>query len=192
MQLTPDDLHGLERYAQIRGAFRAHVMAHKRPRRVPVGPHATLYFEDRLTIQYQIQEMLRVERVFEPAGIKCELDAYNPLIPDGGNWKATFMIEYADPAERRQALARLRGIEEAVWVQVAGFDRVFAIANEDMARADPAKTASVHFLRFELTAPMVDAVKGGAAIGCGTEHAAYRHAVQLVPESRVSLAADLA
>ena len=136
MHLTRDDLYSLERYAEIRGDFRARVMAHKKNRQVALGAHATLYFEDRLTMQYQVQEMLRVERIFEPEGIQDELDAYNALIPDGSNWKATFMIEYEDPEERREALGQLRGIEDRIWVQVHGCDRVFAIADEDMDRED--------------------------------------------------------
>jgi len=191
MQLTRDDLYSLERYAQMRGDFRARVMAHKKRRRVPIGAHATLYFEDRLTIQYQIQEMLRVERIFEVEGIQDELDAYNPLIPDGSNWKATLMIEYGDEDERRDALARLRGVEDAVWVQVEGFDKVFAIADEDMEREDGTKTSSVHFLRFELTAPMIAAVKSGAGIGCGTDHPDYSYQAEVSAAVRESLAVDL-
>ncbi len=191
MQLTRDDLYSLEQYAQIRGDFRARVMAHKKQRRVPIGAHATLYFEDRLTIQYQIQEMLRVERIFEAAGIQDELDAYNPLIPDGSNWKATLMIEYGDEDERRDALARLRGVEDSVWVQVEGFDKILAIADEDMEREDGTKTSSVHFLRFELTAPMIAAVKSGAGIGCGTDHPDYRYRAEVSAGVRESLAVDL-
>ena len=183
----------LEQYAARRPAFRAEVMAHKRDRQVAIGPNATLYFEDRLTIHYQVQEMLRIEHVFEPEGIEDELAAYNPLIPDGSNWKATFMIEFADVDARRAALMQMVGIEHRVWVQVGGFDRVYAIADEDLERTTEDKTSSVHFLRFELTPAMVAAVKRGAAIGMGIEHEAYRHAVEAVPENvRRSLAADLA
>jgi hypothetical protein len=192
MQLTRDDLYSLEKYAQVRSEFRAQVMAHKKARQVAVGPHATLYFEDRLTMQYQIQEMLRAERIFESAGIQDELDAYNPLIPDGSNWKATFMIEYEDVDERREALTRLKGIEDLMWVQVAGFDKAFAIADEDMEREDETKTSSVHFLRFELAAPMVAAMKSGADLSMGSDHPEYGYQVQVPPATRDSLAADLA
>jgi hypothetical protein len=192
MQLTRDDLYSLEKYAQVRSEFRAQVMAHKKARQVAVGPHATLYFEDRLTMQYQIQEMLRAERIFESAGIQDELDAYNPLIPDGSNWKATFMIEYEDVDERREALTRLKGIEDLMWVQVAGFDKAFAIADEDMEREDETKTSSVHFMRFELSAPMVAAMKSGADLSMGSDHPEYGYQVQVPPATRDSLAADLA
>jgi hypothetical protein len=192
MQLTRDDLYSLEKYAQVRSEFRAQVMAHKKARQVAVGPHATLYFEDRLTMQYQIQEMLRAERIFESAGIQDELDAYNPLIPDGSNWKATFMIEYEDVDERREALTRLKGIEGLMWVQVAGFDKAFAIADEDMEREDETKTSSVHFMRFELSAPMVAAMKSGADLSIGSDHPEYGYQVQVPPATRDSLAADLA
>lgn len=192
MQLTRDDLFSLEKYAQVRGEFRAKVMAHKKDRQVHIGAHATLYFEDRLTMHYQIQEMLRAERIFESEGIQEELDAYNPLIPDGSNWKATFMIEYEDVDERREALARLKGIEDLLWVRVAGFDKVFAIADEDMEREDATKTSSVHFVRFELTPAMVAAVKSGAAISMGTDHPDYGYQVEVPPATRGSLAADLA
>ncbi|MFZ0791584.1 MAG: DUF3501 family protein [Chromatiaceae bacterium] len=191
MQLTRDDLYSLEKYAQVRPEFRARVMAHKKNRQVALGAHATLYFEDRLTMQYQVQEMLRAERIFEPEGIQEELDAYNPLVPDGSNWKATFMIEYEDVDERREALARLKGIEDELWVEVAGFDKVFAIADEDMEREDETKTSSVHFLRFELTAPMVAALKDGAGLSMGTDHPDYDYQVQVAPPVRDSLVGDL-
>ncbi|HJX17069.1 MAG TPA: DUF3501 family protein [Acidiferrobacterales bacterium] len=191
--LSRENLMGLEQYAGIRPTFRAEVMAHKRDRQVAIGPHATLYFEDRLTMQYQVQEMLRIERVFEAEGIEDELAAYNPLIPDGNNWKATFMVEIGDIEARRVALMQMVGIENQVWVQVAGSERVYAIADEDLERATEDKTSSVHFLRFELTPAMVAAVKQGAAIGMGIEHEAYSHSVHAVPENvRRSLAADLA
>jgi hypothetical protein len=192
MHLTRDDLYSLEKYAEVRGDFRARVMAHKKYRQVAIGTHATLYFEDRLTMQYQIQEMLRAERIFESAGIQDELDAYNPLIPDGSNWKATFMIEYEDIEERRDALTRLRGIEDRVWVQVADFDRVYAIADEDMEREDATKTSAVHFLRFELTTPMAAAMKQGTTLALGTDHPEYRYQVEATPEVRDALARDLA
>lgn len=192
MQLTRDDLFSLEKYAQVRGEFRARVMAHKKDRQVQIGAHATLYFEDRLTMHYQIQEMLRVERIFESQGIQDELDAYNPLIPDGSNWKATFMIEYEDVDERRQALARLKGIEDLLWVQVAGFEKVFAIADEDMEREDETKTSSVHFVRFELTPAMANAVKSGSGVSMGTDHPNYAHQVEVQSATRDSLVTDLA
>lgn len=190
--LTHADLHTLETYARVRPEFRARVMAHKKTRQVPLGEHATLTFEDALTMQYQVQEMLRLERIFEPELIQEELDVYNPLIPDGGNWKATFMIEYEDVAERRAALARLVGVERAVWVRVAGFERIFAIADEDLARADEDKTASVHFLRFELAPAMIAALKAGNGLAMGIDHPACR-VETVVPEAvRASLVADLA
>jgi hypothetical protein len=191
--LTREALYSLEQYAAVRPAFRARVMAHKRDRTLAIGPHATLYFEDRLTMQYQVQEMLRIERVFEPDGIEDELATYNPLVPDGANWKATFMIEYGDIEERREALARMVGIESRTWVQVAGFARVYAIADEDLERATEDKTSSVHFLRFELAPAMVAAVKWGAAISVGISHDAYAYQVDVVPENvRRALATDLA
>ncbi len=192
-KLTRSDLYSLEKYAEVRSEFRARVMAHKQTRRLAVGPSATLYFEDRLTMQYQIQEMLRIERIFDAAGIQDELDAYNPLVPDGGNWKATFMVEFPDIEERRRELARLIGIEDRVWVQVADFDRVYAIADEDLEREDADKTSSVHFLRFELSPEMVKAVQAGSAISVGIDHEHYRHAVEPVSAAvRDSLAGDLA
>jgi len=191
-KLTRDDLFSLEKYAEIRPEFRAKVMAHKKHRQVPLGEHATLYFEDRLTMQYQVQEMLRAERIFESASIEGELAAYNPLIPDGRNWKATFMIEYANVDERRMALAQLKGIERRVWVRVGEFDPVFAIADEDLEREDEEKTSSVHFLRFELTPEMVQSVLGGATIAMGVDHPACQIVVDAVPsETRRSLARDL-
>jgi hypothetical protein len=190
--LTAADLYSLEHYARIRPDFRARVIAHKKQRRLPLGEHAALYFEDALTMQYQVQEMLRIERIFEPAGIAAELAVYNPLVPDGSNWKATFMVEYADENERRPALARLIGIENCVWLQVAGCPPLRAFANEDLARSTADKTAAVHFLRFELTPPMVAAVKAGAAIHGGIDHPAYIASGQAGPEVRAALAADLA
>lgn len=190
--LMAADLYSLEQYAKLRNEFRARVMAHKRDRKVPIGPNATLYFEDRLTVQYQIQEMLRIERIFEEEGIQDELDAYNPLIPDGRNLKATFMVEFADPEERRQALANLIGIEDKVWVQVAGHEPQFAIADEDLEREDDSKTSSVHFLRFELTEAMAAALKGGARLTLGIEHPHYQNRVDAAPSTRDSLTADLA
>lgn len=190
--LTRKDLYSLEEYAAIRPEFRARVMAHKKTRNVPVGPNATLYFEDALTIQYQVQEMLRAERIFEAAEIEEELAAYNPLIPDGSNWKATFMLEYSDEKERRVALSQMVGIEDRLWARVEGFDPVWAIADEDLERENEEKTSSVHFLRFELTEQMAKAVRKGANISLGIDHSAYQHHVTPVPEDvRTSLAADL-
>jgi hypothetical protein len=191
-KLTPDDLMPLERYARERNDFRSRVLAHKRNRRVTLGANAALYFEDRLTIQYQIQEMLRTERIFEAEGIQDELAAYNPLIPDGTNWKATFMLEYSDEAERHAALAQLIGIEDKVWVQVDGLARVYAIADEDMERSNANKTSAVHFLRFELTPQMAEAVKAGAALGAGIDHPQYHCQLETLPESvRAALSRDI-
>lgn len=189
--LTRADLFSLERYAELRSEFRARVLAHKKARQVAVGPHATLYFEDRLTIQYQVQEMLRIERIFEADGIADELSAYNPLIPDGRNWKATFMLEYPDPEERRQALGRLIGIEDRVWVQAAGCARVWAIADEDLERERADKTASVHFVRFEFDADTLAALRAGAAVELGIDHDHYRYALRLAEATRTALLADL-
>jgi hypothetical protein len=192
-KLRAGDLLSLENYARERSTFRPQVIAHKKRRTLQVGGHATFCFEDRLTVQYQVQEMLRIERIFEADGIESELDAYNPLIPDGSNWKATLLIEYPDPDARKAALAQLKGVEDRCWVHVAGFDRVHAIADEDLERENEEKTSSVHFLRFELTPAMVDAAKRGADIGVGIDHDAYRHAVEPVPrEIRDALVADLA
>ena len=191
-KLTRDDLFSLEKYAELRPEFRARVMAHKKNRQVPIGPNATLYFEDGLTMRYQIQEMLRAERIFEAAGIQDELDAYNPLIPDGSNWKATFMMEFPDEEERRQQLQKLIGVERHVWAQVADFARITPIADEDLERETEEKTSSVHFLRFELTPDMATAVKQGAPVSIGIDHPAYAHAVEpLAQNIRDSLAEDL-
>jgi hypothetical protein len=191
--LTRDDLMSLETYHHERAAFRERVLRHKTMRQVCLGAHATLYYEDRLTIQYQVQEMLRVERIFEAEAIQAELDAYVPLIPDGDNWKATFMLEYTDADERKTALERLVGIEHAVWVQVGGHTRVAAIADEDMERTREAKTSAVHFLRFQLTPAMVESTRAGAPIAIGVAHPLYTYAIDPVAEAvRASLAADLA
>ena len=192
-KLRPEDLYGLEKYAQQRPRFRPEVLEHKKRRNVQVGPHATICFEDRLTVQYQVQEMLRIERIFEADGIAEELATYNPLIPDGTNWKATLLIEYPDPEERRVALAGLKGVEDRCWVQVTGHERVYAIADEDLERENDEKTSAVHFVRFELSPAMVAAVKRGAAISVGIDHPNYAHAVDPVPAAvRDSLAHDLA
>ncbi len=189
--LSHKDLYSLEEYARIRPEFRSRVMAHKKDRRVQIGDHAALYFEDVLTMQYQIQEMLRIERIFEPEGIQAELDVYNPLIPDGMNWKATFMLEYEDPEERKQALADLIGVEQALWIQVRGCAKVRPVANEDLDRETEEKTSSVHFLRFDLDSEMVAAVKQGAQIKLGIDHTAYQGEVKLTAAVRDSLADDL-
>jgi hypothetical protein len=192
-KLTRSDLYSLEQYAENRTVIRAQVMQHKKNRVVHVGPSATLYFEDRQTIQYQIQEMLRVERIFEASGIEEELEAYNPLIPDGSNWKATFMIEEPDVDRRRELLSELVGIEDRVWVRVDGNEQVFAIADEDLERETESKTSSVHFLRFELSDKMVADLGQGAALGIGIEHRNYSHEVEPVAASiRDALIADLA
>ena len=191
--LTRGDLMPLERYHAERPAFRARVIAHKRARQVALGPHLTLMFEDALTIQYQIQEMLRVERIFEAEAINEELAAYTPLIPDGDNWKATMLIEYEDVEERRQALEKLVDVEHRVWVAVDGKDPVFAIADEDLDRSRDNKTAAVHFLRFQLNAGQIAALKNGARLSFGVDHPEYRYNVDEAPEdTRASLLGDLA
>jgi hypothetical protein len=190
-KLSHENLYSLEEYARIRPEFRAQVMAHKKDRRVAIGEHAALYFEDALTMQYQVQEMLRIERIFEARGIQDELDVYNPLIPDGQNWKATFMMEYVDVEQRRRELARLIGVDQALWVQVEGFDKVHPVANEDLDRTTEDKTASVHFVRFELTPEMAVAAKGGAAIRAGISHPAYNAETVLDENVRNSLVGDL-
>ena len=191
-KLSRQDLFSLEAYAEARPDFRAQVLRHKAARRIELGDHATLYFEDRMTMQYQIQEMLRVERIFEASGIQEELDAYNPMIPDGSNWKATFMLEYEDVAERRDALAALINVEDHTWVRVADLQSVYAIADEDLERETSDKTSSVHFMRFELTPQMVEAATAGAPISMGIDHPAYTVSLEPISEaSRASLAADL-
>ena len=191
-KLTRDDLFSLEQYAENRAAFRDKVLEHKKNRRLDLGTNAALYFEDRLTMQYQVQEMLRIERIFDADGINEELEAYNPLIPDGSNWKATFMVEFPEADERRAMLTRLVGIEDRVYVHVADFDRVFAVADEDLERADDEKTSAVHFLRFELPPEQVTALKAGAALIAGIDHDNYRVEVSPVPDNiRSSLIADL-
>lgn len=192
MKLQPADLFSLEQYSKTRKDLRARVIAHKKVRTIPVGPHTTWCFEDRLTVQYQVQEMLRVERIFEAEGIEEELAAYNPLIPDGSNWKATLLIEFPDAEERRRELARLKGIEDHCWAQVAGHARVYAIADEDLERENDHKTSSVHFLRFELTPAMVASARNGAAVSLGVDHEHYTHAVDpLGTAQRDALVKDL-
>ena len=191
-KLNETDLLSLERYSCERADFRARVMAHKRNRQLAIGPNTMWLFEDRLTVQYQVQEMLRTERIFEAEGIAEELAAYNPLIPDGRNWKATLLIEYPDPEVRRVQLERLRGIEDRCYVQVAGFDRLYAIADEDLERENEVKTSAVHFLRFELSDAMAAALKSGAGLSAGIDHPAYQHVLESVPENvRAALLADL-
>lgn len=191
-KLTREDLYSLEDYSNLRADYREKIIAHKKNRVLPLGKHATLHFEDRLLMQYQIQEMLRAERIFEADGIQEELDAYNPLIPDGSNWKATFMLEYDDESIRKQRLAELIGIEKKVWVAVNGFEKVYPICNEDLDRETEEKTSSVHFMRFELSADMIRAVNDGASISAGINHEKYSVTVDpLTASMRASLAADL-
>ena len=191
-KLSREDLFSLEQYAEARPAFRERVLEHKKNRRLDLGTNAALYFEDRLTMQYQVQEMLRIEKIFEAEGINDELEAYNPLIPDGSNWKATFMVEFPEVEERKAMLAQLVGIEDRIYVHVADFDRVFAIADEDLERADETKTSAVHFLRFELPPEQVAALKDGAALAAGIDHENYRVEINPVPDNiRSSLLNDL-
>jgi len=191
-KLTRSDLYSLERYAEVRDTFRAEVMAHKRDRRLPLGTNATLYFEDRLTMQYQVQEMLRIERIFEADGIRDELEAYNPLIPDGKNWKATFMVEFPDISERRAMLQQLVGVEGKVWMQIGDGPRIRPIADEDLERTDGGKTSAVHFLRFELSDEQIAALRGGAELAAGIDHPNYQVDVRPVPDNvRRALIVDL-
>lgn len=190
--LTRDDLWSLEEYAQRRNEFRTRIMAHKKKRQLPLGDNARLYFEDLMTIRYQIQEMLRIEKTFEVAGIEEELSAYNPLIPDGHNWKATFMIEFGDPEERARRLAEMIGIERDTWLQVGDLDRITAIADEDLERETEEKTSSVHFMRFELTPEQISALKAGAPLFAGIDHPAYPIAkFEVASAIRDSLCDDL-
>ena len=192
VQIAADSLLPLEVYARERNAYRSRVIAHKKLRTVHVGEHVTLIFEDEVTVRYQVQEMLRIEKIFEEEGIRGELEAYNPLIPDGGNWKATMLIEYPDAEERRRRLAELKGIEDRTWVMVEGLAPVYAIADEDMERENEEKTSAVHFVRFELDAGMRQALKAGAGLSVGVDHSNYRASVEVAPEVRRSLAGDLA
>jgi hypothetical protein len=189
--LKRSDLMSLEVYSEQRNDFRSRVIAHKKNRRVGIGAHLFLYFEDRLTIQYQVQEMLRIEKIFESAGIEEELEAYNPLIPDGHNLKATAMLEYQDVDERKAQLALLRGIEDMIWVQVDGFDPVYAISNEDLERSNEEKTSAVHFMRFELEPAMIAAMRSGATLTMGSSHEFYRHNTDVEARICESLLADL-
>ena len=191
-KITRDSLMTLETYARERVGFRTRVLEHKRARTVHLGEHLTLVFEDELTLRYQVQEMLRIEKTFEEAGIQDELDAYNPLVPDGSNFKATMLVEYADVEERRRALAQLKGIADRVWVQAAGDSRVYAIADEDLPRENEDKTSAVHFLRFELSKAMVAALKAGAGLGIGVDHPNYAAEIPAVgAATRAALVADL-
>jgi len=191
-KLTKEKLLSLEAYDGLRNQFRADVMEHKRDRRLALGTNATLYFEDTLTMQYQVQEMLRIERIFEAAGIREELEAYNPLIPDGTNWKATFMLEFPEAEERRAMLSRMIGIEEKVWLQIGNLDRIWPIADEDLERTDEEKTSAVHFLRFELSPEQIDALKGGADLAAGIDHDSCQVEIRPVAENiRQSLVGDL-
>jgi hypothetical protein len=191
-KITRKDLMSLEDYAEQRPEYRERIISHKQNRHVALGPNSTLYFEDRLTMLYQIQEILRIEKVFEKKAIEEELDAYNPLVPDGTNWKVTFMLEYEDESERRIALSKLIGVERKVWVQVGDSPRVYPIANEDLIRETHEKTSSVHFLRFELTTDMIESAKNGAEIRVGVNHPEYSHETGPLPENIAkSLASDL-
>ncbi len=189
--LAAADLMSLEQYARERADFRQQVLAHKKLRTLMLGEHMSWIFEDRLTIQYQVQEMLRIERIFEAAGIEAELETYNPLIPDGSNWKVTLLIEYPEVDERRVALTRLRGIEDSCYVEVEGMVRVMAIADEDLERANDEKTSAVHWLRFELTTAMIAAIRAGATVTAGTDHPASQLSVVLPPAVTTALAQDL-
>jgi hypothetical protein len=190
-KITADSLMTLEAYSKWRKAHKGDVIAHRKLRSVPLGEHITVQFESELTMRYQVQEMLRVEKIFEEEGIQSEIDAYAPLVPDGGNWKATMLIEYPDANERKRELARLIGVEDRMFVEVEGHARVYAIADEDMERENEEKTSSVHFLRFELTPAMRSAVKAGAAVKLGCDHTHYPAHVQVAPETLASLASDL-
>lgn len=192
-KVTRESLMTLEAYAKARPEFRRKVLEHKRNRKVALGAHVTLLFEDELTVRYQIQEMLRIEKIFEEEGIEHELEAYNPLIPDGRNFKATMLIEYDDVEVRRRELARLKGIEDRLWVQVEGASRVFAIADEDLERENEEKTSAVHFVRFELSDDMAAALRRGAALSVGVDHENYRAEASPLPDAvRAALVADLA
>ena len=184
-------LLSLEAYARERNAFRARVIEHKKLRTVALGDHVTLIFEDELTIRYQVQEMLRIERIFEDDGIRDELEAYNPLVPDGGNLKATMMIEYPDVEERKRALSQLKGVEDRVWVQAGEGARIYAIADEDLERENEQKTSAVHFLRFEFDLAARQALAAGAGLAIGVDHPQYQARMTVAPEVRAALVADL-
>ena len=188
--LTRNDLMSLEQYATHREKFRAAVIEHKKNRRVSIGEYLHLYFEDRLTVQYQVQEMLRIEKIFEADGIEDELGTYNPLIPNGKNLKATAMLEYQDVEQRKQQLALLRGIEDMIWIQVDGFEPVYTISNEDLERSNAEKTSAVHFMRFELEPDMIAALQTGASLMMGSNHEFYRHTTTVCDEIRLALLKD--
>ncbi|MDP6376169.1 MAG: DUF3501 family protein [Pseudomonadales bacterium] len=190
-KLNRSNLWNLESYAMERTRFRTQVINHKKNRQVPLGGHATLYFEDFITMKYQVQEMLRVERIFEPDAIQAEIDAYNPMIPDGSNWKATFMLEYADAEQRREALARMTGIEHRIWIAIGTHDPVYAIANEDLERSNDEKTSAVHFLRFELDADQINALHSGERLTMGIDHPAMQCSIEVGELVRASLISDL-
>ena len=191
-KLSRADLYSLEEYSEIRDEFRARVMEHKKNRRLDIGDNLVLLFEDRLVMHYQIQEMLKAEKIFDADGIQEELDAYNPLIPDGTNWKATMMIQYADVAERQQMLAKLVGIENRVWLRVGNHDKVYPIADEDLERATDDKTSAVHFLRFELIPAMIADIHKGSIISAGVDHENYNVTLDAIPDNVAkSLAEDL-
>ena len=191
-KLTREDLLSLEKYSEVRNDFRSKVIKHKKNRRLPIGPNATLYFEDNLIMHYQIQEMLRAERIFEANAINDELAVYNELIPDGNNWKATFMIEFADEGERRLALSKMFGIEDKVWLKIDGFNEIYPFSDEDLERENENKTSAVHFLRFQLNHEMVGALKLGSQLSAGISHRAYQHTVNPIPDNiRESLISDL-
>ena len=190
-KLDRSNLWSLEEYATKREEFRALIISHKRLRQVKLGPHATLFFEDFLTMKYQVQEMLRVERIFEPDGISEEIASYNPLIPDGHNWKATLMIEYSDVGERARALARMAGVEHKVWIKVEEHPRVFALANEDMERSTEGKSAAVHFLRFELDTQMICSLKDAACLTAGIDHPELGYCIEVSSATRNALVQDL-
>lgn len=189
--ITRDDLMSLEQYAEKRGEFRQQVLLHKKHRQVALGPNATLYFEDRLTLLYQIQEMLRIEKVFEADGINEELEAYNPLVPTGRNFKATFMIEYPDPVIRAAQLEKLLGIEDLLWIQVGDHDKIWSIADEDLERATDTKTSAVHFVRFEISDEIAHELKAGANWSIGVQHPLYSYDLDIEGETRASLLNDL-
>ena len=190
-KITRESLMSLEAYAKARKEFRANAIAHKRLRTVHIGEHVTLLFEDEMTIRYQIQEVLRVEKTFEETGIQDELDAYTPLVPNGRNFKATMLIEYVDEAERRVALTKLKGIENATWIQVEGSNKVYAIADEDLQRENETKTSAVHFLRFELSQEMAAALKYGVSLTMGVDHSQYTATMEVNNQTRVALVQDL-
>ena len=191
-KLTREDLLSLEKYSEVRNDFRSKVIKHKKNRRLPIGPNATLYFEDNLIMHYQIQEMLRAERIFEANAINDELAVYNELIPEGNNWKATFMIEFADEGERRLALSKMFGIEDKVWLKIDGFNEIYPFSDEDLERENENKTSAVHFLRFQLNHEMVGALKLGSQLSAGISHGAYQHTVNPIPDNiRESLISDL-